>query len=386
MTDLAAEARAAAEQLFAWAKDRNFEGYDPYDALNSPIVRAAAFGTRWGRIAWTQLLRRSPVNLRPLLGIKPGANPKALGLFLESSVKLGDRAAAESLVDRLAALRSPNAPGAAWGYNFPWQNRFQLLPRLTPTAVNTAFIGHALLDCYDAFQTRRALELALATADFFLGALRRKPDEDGAFCFSYTPLDGNYVHNANVLAASLLARLAARHGVEKARKPALNALEYTLRRQRPDGSWFYAERQEQRWIDSFHTGFVLEALRRFLNLGMADGAAGAYRKGVEFYAENFFLTDGTPKYYCDRLYTVDIHAPAEAVCFFSGAGPEYRALADRVLLWTLRNMRDARTGVFYYRKSRLWTIKTPYMRWSQAWSLRALSEYITQTNAERKSE
>ena len=65
MTDLAAEARAAAEQLFAWAKDRNFEGYDPYDALNSPIVRAAAFGTRWGRIAWTQLLRRSPVNLRP---------------------------------------------------------------------------------------------------------------------------------------------------------------------------------------------------------------------------------------------------------------------------------------------------------------------------------
>lgn len=366
------DVRKAALALLDWARKRNFRGIDPYDALNSPLAGALSFGTKYGRVALTQLLRRAPINMRPLLRVKPGVNPKALALFLEGCVALGEFETAKLLVDELEARRSPGVSGAAWGYNFPWQNRFQLLPRFTPTIVNTAFAGRALLDYYEVSGDEKALNLALSASDFILGDLNRLPDADDSFCFSYTPLDRNFVHNANLLGASLLARLAKLGDRPDLLDPALRAIRYSTRRQRDDGSWFYAERKEQRWIDSFHTGFNLEALRDVLALGLAPEIREQYEKGVKFYAERFFLDDGTPKYYADRLYLVDVHAPAEAIFFFS-TEPGYQELAERVLQWTFRNMRDPRTGLFYFRRKGDRVIKIPYMRWSEAWAFRALA-------------
>ena len=63
--------RDAALTLLDWARKRNFEGIDPYDALNSPFASVLSLGTKLGRVALTQLLRRAPVNLRPALLVKP---------------------------------------------------------------------------------------------------------------------------------------------------------------------------------------------------------------------------------------------------------------------------------------------------------------------------
>ena len=98
---------------------------------------------------------------------------------------------------------------------------------------------------------------------------------------------------------------------------------------------------------------------------------------MKFYAEHFFLEDGTPKYYHDHLYLVDIHAPAEAICFFSGEGDSYRILANKILDWMLTHMYDVRYGIFYFRKVKHFTIKIPYMRWSEAWAFRALAAVTT---------
>ena len=369
-----ADVRGIALKLLNWAASRRFKGYDPYDALNSPFAGVLTLGTKYGRIALTQFLRRSPVNLRPALLIKPDVNPKALALFLEGCVKLGELDVARDLANQTLKLRSDGCSGAGWGYNFPWQNRFQLLPRFTPTIVNTAFAGHALLDFYEASGDEQSLDAALLAPAFMLNDLNRLDDGDDAFCFSYTPLDRNFVHNANLLGASLLARIATRYGRTELLDPSLCALRYSSRRQHEDGSWFYAERREQNWIDSFHTGFILEAIRRVLALGLAPELREGYEKGVQFYAENFFLEDGTPKYYADRLYLVDIHAPAQAISFFASE-PGREELAERVLNWTLTNMRDPSTGAFYFRKKGNRVVKTLYMRWSEAWAFRALAKF-----------
>ena len=50
-------------------------------------------------------------------------------------------------------------------------------------------------------------------------------------------------------------------------------------------------------------------------------------------------------------------------------------LAHTVFDWALKHMWDAK-GFFYYRRLRGYTIRTSYMRWSQAWMLRALSEVM----------
>src|SRR4030043_1689744 len=54
-------------RLQAYIEAAGFKGYDPYDALNSPILSGLSLGNKVLRIAFIQLLKRLPVNLRPLL-------------------------------------------------------------------------------------------------------------------------------------------------------------------------------------------------------------------------------------------------------------------------------------------------------------------------------
>ena len=365
-------------------ESQGFAGWDPYDALNSPLVRLLSLGTKHGRIAWTQLFRRCPVNLRRLFAVPKRLNAKGIALFLEAFSKLLARqrdssltTSIEDLVGKLAELRMSGWSGACWGYPFDWQSRAAFVPAGTPTVVNTSFVGHALLHCHERTGMTRALDLALDIPPFLLKDLHRSANT-GPFCFSYTPLDRNFVHNANLLGASLLLRLGRHTGNTDWMETARRSMAYSLERQRPDGSWPYAETEFQGWIDSFHTGFNLEALRWFLKPGEQSSVAGAYTRGVDFYARNFFLEDGTPKYYNDRVYPIDIHAAAEAVYFFSGEGEHYRDLTEKVLAWMLNNLWDERKGCFYYRKTRFGTNRIPYMRWSQAWGMRALAEYHVQ--------
>lgn len=378
-------------RLQTYVEKASYAGYDPYDALNSPVLRLLGSTSKWVRIAFTQTLRRAPVNLRPLLGIRKGHNPKALGLFLWGYSKLYALEKdprylqrIDYLLDRLNLLRSEGYAGNCWGYNFDWQSGTCFRPKGTPTIVNTAFIGHALLDCYRFTDSQRPLDMAVETRKFILRDLHRTACDD-TFCLSYTPVDHETVHNANMLGASLLIRLMKYVSDPELHDAAMASLAYTMRHQHEGGFWYYADRRNQQWVDSFHTGFVLQALRYFFEEGHGCEYRRAYEEGVRYYATHFFLENGTPKYYDTSVYPVDIHCPAQAIVFFSRAGAGYAPLADRVLAWMLENMWDA-DGYFWFRKSRFHTNRIPYMRWSQAWAFHALTEYRLQKTPTEEEE
>ncbi|MBI9016863.1 MAG: glycoside hydrolase family 127 protein [Phycisphaerae bacterium] len=367
--------------LIEYIELADYAGYDPYDALNSPLIGIASCKLKWVKVAFTQLLRRSPINLRPLLGVKKGHNPKGIGLFLWGYSRLYSidnnpqyLQKINYLLDLLEKLKSPGYSGNCWGYNFDWQSRTFFRPKQTPTIVNSSFIGHALLDCYDITGNQKSLDMAMSIKDFILNDLHRTKLND-TFCFSYTPVDTAVVHNANMFGASMLIRLNQYHSDPKLIEAAQASLAYSMQHQREDGSWFYADTFSEKWIDSFHTGFNLQALRYFLNAGYAQQYQQAYQKGIDYYANNFFLADGTPKYYHNKTYPIDIHAPAQAIYFFSSMGPQYQELTDKILNWTLNNLYSEK-GYFYFRKTKLYTNKIPYMRWTQAWVFHALTEYL----------
>lgn len=373
------------DQLTKHVERHNYAGYDPYDALRSPFLAALTRHSKWLRIGCTQLLRRCPVNVRPALGISQSHNPKAIGLFLWGYSKIYAANPCsqvlqkiDKLLDLLASLQSDGYHGNSWGYNFPWQSRTFLRPQGTPTVVNSAFIGHALLDCYLHTGKERALQMAIPIKDFILSDLHRTRDGD-TICLSYTPVDTAVVHNANLLGASLLVRLEKYCSDERIPEVALAALAYSLRRQHDSGAWFYADTPCQQWIDSFHTGFNLQALRYFVDAGFSSDVAPALDRGIKYYATHFFLEDGTPKYYHDRVYPIDIHAPTQAIVFFASMGSEYTSLTDRVLSWTLSNLYDGH-GRFYFRKYPAFTNKICYMRWNQAWAFHAITEYALHAN------
>ncbi len=246
------------DKLKKYIEDNNFKGYDPYDALNSPILRALAFDSKILRILFIQALKKFPINLRPILGVPVGRNPKALGLFLWGYAKgyrverhTDDLTIISRLLDLLDETRSPGYSGNCWGYNFDWQSRAFFVPKYTPTIVNSAFIGHALIDTYRITGMGRALEMALSIGDFIVRDLNRSVEKKG-LCFSYTPLDRSKIHNANLLGASLLIRSYRFSGQDRHREIALSCLDYSMHHQRPDGSWYYAETEYQKWIDEHY--------------------------------------------------------------------------------------------------------------------------------------
>ena len=368
------------QEMLSYIESVDYAGYDPYDALNSPFLKRIRTKNKWVRVGATHLIRRSPVNLRPLFGIRKGHNPKGIGLFLWGYSRLYALTKERRYLERidyilnmLEQLRSKGYSGSCWGYNFDWQSWTFMRPKGTPTIVNTSFIGHALLDCYELTGKQKALEMAIPIKAFILDDLYRS-GSNGMFCFSYTPVDTEAVHNANLLGASILARLMRYCNDDRLERAAMASLEYSMQHQRDDGSWFYAETSIQSWIDSFHTGFNLQAIRYILNAGLAAKYQEAYLKGVEYYAKNFFLEDGTPKYYHNRIYPIDIHSPSQAICFFSQEGKQYQNLTDSIVNWMLQNMYSGR-GFFYFRKGRFLTNRIPYIRWSQAWAFHALTAY-----------
>jgi hypothetical protein len=366
-------------KLRDYVEGQQFEGYDPYDALNSPLLRGLSLGKKGMRILFIQSLKRLPINIRPLLGIRKGLNPKGIGLFIwgyaklyalqgqPEYLKIQDR-----LLQFLEETRSQGYSGRSWGYNFDWQSRAFFLPKYTPTIVNTSFIGHALLDSYIHTGNEQSLSMAISAKDFIIRSLNRK-SEGPFFCFSYSPLDECYVHNANLLGASLLIRLFLYTGESILKDTALASLGYSMKHQREDGSWPYAETDYQSWIDSFHTGFNLQSIWYFLQAGYGQPYREALARGLKFYEENFFLADGTPKYYNNRLFPIDIHSAAQAVVVFCLLGRSHRQPAEKVARWMIENFQD-RKGYFYFQKNRLWQNKIPYMRWAQAWAFHALTE------------
>jgi hypothetical protein len=159
---------------------------------------------------------------------------------------------------------------------------------------------------------------------------------------------------------------------------AKDSIDYCLKYQNPDGSWYYGVQDNQRWIDSFHTGYNLEALHDYQAYTGDSAYRESFEKGLAYYLAKFFTDEGLPKYYNNKIYPIDPHSCAQLVVLLSKAGlsQQQEGLIDKVLGWTVYNMQD-KAGWFYYQKSGKYsTIKIPYMRWVCSWMFYAFSHYI----------
>ena len=372
--------QAVTQKLLCYCRENDWAGYDPYDALNSRLFQLLpVLNHRIPQIALTQALKRSPVNLRRLMLVPKTQNPKALGLFLAALVRLPEGEPAdrdrliEHLIDRLVALRSAGEDWWCWGYSFPWQGRSILVPAGAPNLVCTVFVADALLDCFDRRQDQRCLTMAVNAAEYIRDVLYWKDRDLAGFSYPLPNIRGT-THNANLLAAALLCRAYRHTGDRKFLEPAFTVARYSTGKQRPDGSWWYGEAPTQKWIDNFHTGYNLGALQDIGRYAGSDEFDAAMRQGFEFYRTHFFREDGAARYFHDRTYPIDIHSVAQSILTllaFRDLHPESVSQANSVCRWAMEHMWDER-GFFYYRVLRLCTIRTSYMRWSQAWMLRAL--------------
>jgi hypothetical protein len=386
---LESELERAAQELAAWCRQREFAGHDPFDGLNSRLFRLTPLvsRSRAARLVWTQIFKRSPLNLRRMTGVPAQKNAKGTALFALAALAAFRRSRtkameseARALLNDLLAARLDGWSGAAWGYNFDWQGRAFFAPRGTPTIVPTAFAARALVEATRAFDEQSYLLAARSACDFILCDLRRTVETGAEVCFSYSPLDRTRIFNASLLASETLAEVGALTGEKELSEWAVRGARYVVNAQRSDGSWAYGANDYQSWADNFHTAFILTSLSRIMAASQvrSEEFAQAARRGFQFWREAFFLADGWPKYYHDKLYPADAHAAGAAiVALLELRGLDEDALdwAKKIALWALGNLRDP-AGFFYYQRRRFYTVTTPYMRWSQAWMLYALSRLL----------
>jgi hypothetical protein len=384
---MAIDLKTVHSDLWNWCRTHDFAGYDPYDGLNSSLFQATPLRHSFAaRLAWTQLCKRSPFSFRKLARVPHERNAKGMALFALAALadyrRLQTKEAevnTRELLDDLIGMSLKGFRGACWGYNFDWQSRSFFAPKGTPTIIPTAFAARALCEAAEVIDRDEYLPFARTICDFILNDLNRSDETSEEVCFSYSPLDQTRVFNASLMAAEVLATVGGMLREQSLCEGAMRAARYVVRRQLNDGSWPYGADGHQTWSDNFHTGFILTSLSRTMRGCEArDELEPALVHGFEFWKERFFLSNGWPKYYPDRLYPAEVHSTAAAIVTlvelrgrFSGT----LELADQIAGWAMENMRSPE-GYFYYQRHRFHTNRIPYMRWSQAWMAYALARLL----------
>lgn len=368
--------------LSQWLEDNDYRAYDTFDGLNAKYLRPLTFDNPLLRTILLQGVRRCPVNLRPLLGIQKERSTKGMGFIARGFIRLhrstGNHswaAKAESVLQWLIDHKASQYHGACWGNHFDYQSRTFYLPRGTPTIVWTSLIGHAFLDAYEHFQKELYLRTAIEACEHILLDLETQEDGKG-MCISYIPGALSLVHNANTLGASLLARTYSHTKDERLGTLSHNAMQYAAQHQRADGSWYYGEKQNLHWVDNFHTAYVLDCFKHYKENMRDEHFVSNMLKGYEYWKKNFFLANGTPRYYHDKTLPLDIQCASQAIdtfVFFRDEDSSALDFAVKVAKWTLDHMRDP-SGYFYYRRYSTWIVnKTPTLHWGQATMLCALA-------------
>jgi hypothetical protein len=368
------------DRLEAYLEAEHFRGYDPYDALSSPLFRLPVLrSSKWLRIAAEQTLKRSAINLRPLLRIPKGYNPVTLAFVLEASAYRAHvdphradafRARAAECVTELARLRTDGYSGDCWGYPFDWEARYGRLPAGTPTIVATGIVTNSLFTAYRLLQLDHAFEMCMSASRFVLNDLPHTGSEDGTFCWGYFPRDTQRVLNATMKGARLCAQVYSVTGDRAYLEPARHTAAYAARHQHDDGSWPYAVGDARQWADNFHTAYVLDAFDSYERCTSDNRFHDVKERGWRYYRDNFFVDDRIPKYYPDKPFPIDATACAQSILTLCRFGDIDTAVD--VAEWTLRKM-HCPDGHFAYQVRRRRVVRIPYMRWASAYMYAALS-------------
>lgn len=372
-------------KLASYCASQDYKGWDPYDGLNSKVFQSIPLlsENKYCRLAWIQFFKRSPINFRKILLVEKNYNSKGIALFLSASCRLYkidyNKKYYNDIIyfaDILLNLTTKGWSGDCWGYNFDWQARAFYQPKNTPTVVASVYAASALSEAYEITGDQRYLNSVISCGSFVLKDLNRTFDDDGDFCFSYSPLDKSRVYNACLLGAKLLGIIYKYTGDSEYKEIAKHAIRYCTKNQRSDGSWVYGEQKFHKWVDNFHTGFNLECISSYQQSTGDVSFNESLERGFQYYVNTFFLEDGMSKYYNNQTYPIDIHSPAQLVATLYQLKLFYqnKTLCDKVLHWTIVNMQD-KNGFFYYQYKKGVSSRIPYMRWAQAWMYNALATY-----------
>jgi len=297
----------------------------------------------------------------------------------------GDFSQLENAVHFLTELKKSRCQDFkeyCWGYPFDWVWRGGVIKRDTPLITTTPYVYEAFLqicelhrrDEWEPILESIARHAAIDIKDF-------RTSETASSC-SYTPFDEGGVINAAAYRAFVLTSASRVFSNDEYWKAAERNLNFVLENQNPDGSWPYAMDGVRDFVDHFHTCFVMKALAKIHALTGHAATLEALRKGVSYYLDNLFDTDGLPKPFsrAPRLtvYKRELYDCAECInlCLllrdrFSQLGATVETVVEGILKDWIKP-----DGSFRSRRLYLGWDNVPMHRWGQSQMFRSLAFYL----------
>jgi len=380
-------------KLERYVSRENYVGWDPYDGLLAQRIPEKLRRNTLAGIILIQLNLYSPVNLRPLLGISKGSPNKSLALFARAYLIMYTVFRRDEYLEKavkLIRILSSNTSKVCSSYHFLYiAPKHYLGPSITDIICVTESLKLYVL-AYE--QTKNQEYFKLASRMFEILFHRLYVEKGNIAYFKYTLYEqGKMVFNVSGLALEASANFLSLEENIDIRKRYIDKLSkvilFLISHQSENGAWpysYYSDGNRYYWQIDYHQGLIVDGLNAVLPLipsrYLRDLVYKSLEKAVNFYMHKQFTPKGVSYYRYPIKYPIDIHNQAQGIITFSKlyratGREEYLNQAIKIALWTIKNMQGPQ-GYFYAHHWGIFTNKIPYMRWSQAWMMLALSELL----------
>ncbi|RQG90350.1 antibiotic ABC transporter permease [Natrarchaeobius halalkaliphilus] len=377
------------DSTLEYSRRRGYAGPDYGDGMSSELLQAFPLENRLLNLGVQEIVKRTPVDVRPLLRVEHRRNYKGAALFAmanlnyhELACALGTRAdvsfdpqaEAATLADWLLEERITGYSGFCGGHRHEIQHLHTKGVPSDPDIVSTTYAVRALLRA--ASLDDRYAEIARTASSFLVEDLNYREVSEGAkIDYHMNHPEDSYTLNSAALGAGMLVDLYADTGEDELRHRAARILDHVAAHQTEIGGWPYRLPADASHLsmDSHHNGFIIESFQRYRDVVDDGRYSDTLSSALEFYRNELFELDGAPNFDETNAYPRDIHASTQGMLVFTREGD--LEFAERLLRWVLANL-QVEPGRFYFRKHRYHTKRVTLMRWCQAWMSYAVSEFL----------
>jgi hypothetical protein len=254
----------------------------------------------------------------------------------------------------------------------------------TPLITTAPYAYEAFSSVYQLDGQERWLEIMQSVAEHAFKDIKDREVGVDTATAGYDPLDSvGGVVNASAYRAFLLTSASVDFSREDYRRAGERNLNFVLKAQQPNGSWFYAVDGVRDFIDHFHTCFVLKALTKIETLIGHGGCRKAIESGVGYYVRNLFDENGLPKPFSSAprltVYQRELYDYAECINLCVLLSGRFEGLDDRLrtTLEDLLNNWQRHDGSFRSRKLLVGWDNVPMHRWAQSQLFRSLCRLLS---------
>jgi hypothetical protein len=363
-------------QCIGFIEKNDLYSYDHFDALTSPVLRFFSLKNRLLERIFIQINGKLPFNFR-ITGTKKLQHTKAISdMLMVYSILYGRSGSpqllekAKKMLELLVSKAQTNNNGIAWGLNFQYSTRFTTSTPATINLYSTVFAGFAILSLYESTgdaSLKILIEKIRYSLEHELGYIQKSPQ---SLFFRYYPNEDDPIINVNALALWFFDKSNSLFKFKIFPDQLISGiLNFILETQNEDGSWWYAITNNGRWVDGFHTGYVIESLINLSPELQNERTRKSIEKAFQYFINNFITRNNETCYFPRKIYPVDAQNSAQIIQTLSSYYNVYPEQADERMLngliqHTLDNLYNQK-GYFYFRKMSNFTYKLPYFRWSQ---------------------